>query len=281
MRSVFMPRTLDEVWGAWDREPKAAVYAGGTDLLVRLRTGIVDPPALICLERMRDLKGVRDEGDAVFVGAVATHAELLADPIIQTHFPVLVQAIQVLAGPPIRHMGTIGGNVVTASPGGDTLPPLYVLDARVELRSREGARNLPISEFIAGPGRVSLNPGELLGGLRIPKRVGEWLHHYEKVGLRKAQACAVASLAALLRSDSEGRVEEARLAWGSMGPTVVVCPEAEKALKGKVLSRGTLQEVIPAVERVISPIDDVRASAAYRRTVAGNLLLRLSLLRGK
>jgi len=212
------------------------------------------------------------------VGAGNTHAELLADPMIQAHFPVLVQALQVLAGPPIRNMGTIGGNVVNASPAGDTLPPLYILDADVEIWSREGSRSIPISRFILGPGRVFLKTGELVGGLRIKKRSGRWFHHYEKVGLRKAQSCAVASLAAILKTDANGVVEEARLAWGSVGPTVAVCPEAEETLKGRPLCVETLRDALPVVQAAISPIDDIRATASYRRQVAGSLLLRLSLL---
>ncbi len=280
MREVFLPRNLGEVWDAWDRWPAAALFAGGTDLLVRLRAGLVDPPALICLERVKELKGVRDEGEAVFVGAATTHAELLKDQTINSRFPVLVQALQVLAGPPIRHMGTIGGNVVNASPAGDTLPPLTVLDAHVEIRSKTGSRKVPISRFITGPGRVLLQPGELAAGLWIKKLTGPWLHHYEKVGLRKAQACAVASLAAIIRTKADGIVEAARLAWGSVGPSVVVCPEAEEALKGGPLSIETLRRLQPLVQGAISPMDDVRASSAYRRQVAGSLLLRLSLLKG-
>jgi xanthine dehydrogenase FAD-binding subunit len=119
-----------------------------------------------------------------------------------------------------------------------------------------------------------------VGGLRIKKLSGAWVHHYEKVGLRKAQACAVASLAAVLKMDAKGTVEDARMAWGSVGPTVAVCPEAEQALKGSPLSIETLKDAMPAVQRAIAPIDDVRASAAYRRQVAASLLLRLSLLGG-
>ncbi len=280
MRPVFLPEDLTGVWKAWDRESTAAIYAGGTDLLVRMRSGLVDPRALICIERVRELKGVRDEGTSVFVGAGSTHAELVSDPTVRASFPVLVQALRVLAGPPIRHMGTIGGNVVNASPAADTLPPLHVLDAEVAVRSRDGSRAVPVCRFIKGPGLVDLRPDELVEGLRIPKKAGPWIHHYEKVGLRKAQACAVAAMAALIRTDAEGRVAEARLAWGSVGPTVVVCPEAEALLKGKRLSPETLRKAMPAVWKSVSPMDDVRASAAYRRRVAGNLLLRLSILQG-
>jgi len=281
MRPVFLPKNLGEVWEAWEQAPMASVYAGGTDLLVKLRAGLANPPALICMERLKELKGVRDEGETVFVGAGSTHTELLADPMIQAHFPVLVQALQVLAGPPIRNMGTIGGNVVNASPAGDTLPPLYILDAEVEIWSRVGSHTVPIIQFILGPGRVLLQPGDLMGGLRIKKRSGRWVHHYEKVGLRKAQACAVASLAAILKTDANGVVEEARLAWGSVGPTVAVCPEAEEALKGRPLCVETLRDALPVVQAAISPIDDIRATASYRRHVARGLLLRLSLLGGQ
>lgn len=168
--------------------------------------------------------------------------------------------------------------MANASPAGDTLPPLYILDAEVEIWSRVGSRTLPITRFIQGPGKVLLKPGELVGGLRIKKRSGRWVHLYEKVGLRKAQACAVASLAAILKTDANGVVEEARLAWGSVGPTVTVCPKAEEALKGKPLSPEALRDALPAVQTAISPIDDIRATASYRRHVAGSLLLRLSLL---
>ena len=281
MRPVFLPGNLRELWETWNQAPTASVYAGGTDLLVKLRAGLAEPPALICIERLKELKGVRDEGATVFVGAGNTHAELLADPLIQTHFPVLAQALGVLAGPPIRHMGTIGGNVVNASPAGDTLPPLYVLDAEVEIWSRTRSLRMPISRFILGPGQALLKPGELVGGLWIRKLSGDWIHHYEKVGLRKAQACAVASLAAILKVDGNGIIEEARLAWGSVGPTVAVCPKAEEALKGRPLCVETLRDAMPVVQAALSPIDDIRASAAHRRAVAGNLLMRLALLGGK
>ena len=277
MRPVFLPGNTEELWETLDKHPAASLYAGGTDILVKLRSGIVDPPALICIERIKDLKGVRDEGDTVFVGAGNTHRELLANPTVQTCFPVLAQALRVLAAPPIRQMGTIGGNVVNASPAGDTLPPLYVLDAEVEIWSRELSRVVPIRRFISGPGLVLLKTGELVGGLRIKKRFGKWIQHYEKVGLRKAQSCAVASLAAILKTDSKGTVEEAHLAWGSVGPTVASCPKAEEALKGRSLCAETLGKAMTAVQAAISPIDDIRASASYRRSVAGALLLRLSI----
>jgi CO/xanthine dehydrogenase FAD-binding subunit len=172
-------------------------------------------------------------------------------------------------------MGTIGGNIVTASPAGDTLPPLYVLGAEVEIGSGGRSRRLPLRSFIRGPGTVDLQQGEVLTGVWL-KKAPHWnIHHYEKIGRRKAQACAIASMAAILELSDEGRIDEARLAWGSVGPTVATSASAEQCISGGNLCLETLRSAVRHVEEAVSPIDDVRASADYRRTVAGALLLRL------
>jgi CO/xanthine dehydrogenase FAD-binding subunit len=276
MREVYLPRSLDEVWEILAREPQAALYAGGTDLLVKIRASALNPPCLMCLERVPELKGVRDDGKEIFIGAATTHSGLLGEPHIRECFPVLTKALSVLGSPPVRHMGTIGGNIVTASPAGDSLPPLYALDADVVIQSAEGQSRFALKEFILGPGTVDLHPGEILGGVVIRKQPRFNVHHYEKVGRRKAQACAVASLAALLDVSEDGTIRDARLAWGSVGPTMVVAPEVEQFLIGNPLSVDTLKEASHLVESAVSPIDDIRASADYRRAVAGALLLRLA-----
>ncbi|MBF0527328.1 MAG: xanthine dehydrogenase family protein subunit M [Deltaproteobacteria bacterium] len=276
MREVFLPRTLDELWDLLLRRPEAVIYAGGTDVLVKLRAGLIAASGLICLERIEELKAVQDQGDEVYIGAATTHRTLLADPVIQEHFPVLIRALNVLGSPPVRNMGTIGGNLVTASPAGDTLPPLYVLDAEVEVRWGGGAKRLPLSQFILGPGRTSLGPGQLLTGVRLKKSADYNVHHFEKVGQRKALAIAVVSLAAVLKVSDSGLIEKARLAWGSVGPTVIRSAEVESALEGRMISRNTLTRAAALAQTAVSPIDDIRASGAYRRTVAGNLLLRLT-----
>ncbi|MHC1743786.1 MAG: xanthine dehydrogenase family protein subunit M [Syntrophobacteraceae bacterium] len=278
MRSVLMPGSLDELWRAMEKAPQATVYAGGTDLLVRMRSGLVNPDALICLERIPELREVRDECDDIRIGTGTTHAALLSHPAVGEHLPVLTQAVRVLGSPLIRNVGTLGGNICTASPAGDTLPPLYVLKASVELLSHDGARTLALEDFITGPGKTCLEPGEILSAIRVRKPTPKSFQHFEKVGLRNALACSVVSLAALVSLSSDGTVEQAELAWGSIGPTVVRCPEAQTALQGRKLDIETLQEAAAVVQRTVSPISDVRAGADYRRTVSGNLLLRLALL---
>ena len=189
---------------------------------------------------------------------------------------MLAQALSVLGSPPVRNMGTLGGNLCTASPAGDCLPPLLALGAEVELASASGARRLALAEFLLGPGRTALAPGEALIAVHVPVPGADVRQHFEKVGRREALAVAVVSLAALVRLGHGGKIAEARLAWGSVGPTVWRCPEAEAALVGRKLSLNALSEAAALVRARVRPIDDVRASADYRREVAGNLLLRLA-----
>lgn len=276
MRKVFLPRRLSECWSILDAEPDARIYAGGTDLLVQMRAGELNPPVLVCLERIADLKGVREESGNLWLGAGTTHAELMSHILVRRDLPVLAQALKTLGSPLIRNMGTIGGNICTASPAGDTLPPLYALGAEVELHSRRTIRQMPLREFITGPGQTQLVEGEILAGVLVGKPDGFHIQHFEKIGQRRAMACSIASLAALLRLSSVGMIESAHLAWGSVGPTVMVSPDAEAALVGERPSRAVLEKAADLARQAVSPIDDIRASAAYRRQVASNLLLRLA-----
>lgn len=275
MKNVLLPRSLPELWGQLEDVPGAALYAGGTDLLVKMRAGLVSPSTLICLERIEELKGVHEEDDSIHIGAGATHSQVLNHPAVRRHLPVLMQALKVLGSPLIRNIGTIAGNICTASPAGDTLPPLYILDAEVELRTQHGSRRLSIRDFIIGPGKTRLQEKEIVASMRIRKPQGYNVHHYEKVGQRNALACSIAGLAALLQVSPDGIVERASLAWGSVGPTILTCPEAEEALVGERLSLQILREAAAMVRDAVRPISDVRADADYRRMVSGNLLLRL------
>ncbi|MBI5591695.1 MAG: FAD binding domain-containing protein [Deltaproteobacteria bacterium] len=275
MKQVLLPRSLSDLWAMMRDLPDAAVYAGGTDLLVKIRSGSIPSKDLICLERIQELKGVADNGDRIVILAATPLSQLLREPEITGHVPVLVKAVACLGSPLIRNMGTIGGNICTASPAGDTLAPLYVLNARVELASEAGVRSLPISRFILGPGQTALETGEILSAIHIEKPHPQAIQHFEKIGRRNALACSLASMAAVLRLSDDGIVLAASLAWGSVGPTVITCPEAAAGLIGRPLSLDRLTEAAAMVRKAVSPITDIRATAEYRRAVAGNLLLRL------
>src|SRR5512135_1884140 len=167
MRDVFIPRTLNEVWQILEDEPRSALYAGGTDVFVRMRNGLLRPELMICLERIEELKGIEDRGEEIFIGPCTPFTRLLESQLLTDHFPVLVDGMKILGSPPIRRMGTIGGNIVTASPAGDTLPPLYVLRAELGLRTKHSSRRVPIKDFIREPGMTVLAPGEVLTAIFI------------------------------------------------------------------------------------------------------------------
>jgi xanthine dehydrogenase FAD-binding subunit len=172
-------------------------------------------------------------------------------------------------------MGTLGGNIVTASPAGDSLVALYLLEARVRLVSEEGERELPIWEFIVGPRKTALRPGELVRSVFLPWLSGEPRSFFRKVGRRRALIIAIASLGALVWV-RDGRVEGARLALGSVSPTVIRPKEVEEALVGRPVSPEAWEDLVPRLSAATHPISDLRASADYRRKVAGRLLLALA-----
>jgi CO/xanthine dehydrogenase FAD-binding subunit len=275
MNQVLLPRSLHDLWAMMRDLPDAAVYAGGTDLLVKMRSGSIPAKNLICLERIAALKGVADHGDRMVILPSTPFSHLLREPAITGHLPVLAKAIANLGSPLIRNMGTMGGNICTASPAGDTLAPLYALNAWVELASEAGVRRLPISQFILGPGQTVLESGEILSAIHVEKPHPQAIQHFEKVGRRNALACSLASMAAMLRLSDDGIVLSASLAWGSVGPTVITCPEAADRLINQPLSLDRLTEAAAIVKKAVCPITDIRATADFRRAVAGNLLLRL------
>ncbi len=272
---VLFPGNLEELWTMISSYPGGAVIAGGTDLLVRLRKTGNKYPALFCLEKINELQQIRENEKDLFIGAAVVHQRLLDHVAVRTHLKALWDAIAVLGSPPVRHSGTLGGNLCTASPAGDSLPPLYVLGASVEIISQYQKRSVPIERFILGPGYTSLSDGEIVEGISIPLPPRDTASCYYKVGKRKAMAIAVASMAAYVKSAENGMIEWIKLAWGSVGPTVITLPEVETMLRGHILSEEILRQAGRIVAAGISPIDDIRGSAAYRKVVAGNLLMRL------
>jgi xanthine dehydrogenase FAD-binding subunit len=275
-RHVSFPDTIAELFAVQEQQPEARIMAGGTDLLVALRHGPQDTLPIICLERIEELRRIDELPDnSVSIGAAVTFGSIVRSPLLKVRYPLLTQAASTVGGPAIRNMASIGGNIVTASPAADSLPALYLLDAQLELRSAAGSRTVAIAEFILGPRRTMLQPREIISRVILPPATGWDLQLFEKVGRRKSLAIAVASLAATVRLTDDGTVAEARFAWGSVGPTIVRCPAAETLLKGQPLSEVVLTEAAALVQDAVSPIDDIRATADYRRTVAGNLLLRL------
>jgi len=275
MGRVYLPATLEAVFEILSREPSARLFAGGTDLLVRSSAVRRNEGLLVCLERVEGLSGVSESDGAVRIGASTTHGALMVSALVEERFPLLREAVRHIGAPAVRNMGTIGGNICTASPAGDSLPPLYILDAKVELRSAKKERRMPLSGFISGPGLTALDPGEVLTAVWIDKDQGFNFHHFEKVGQRKAMAISVASMAFAARLDGDGIVVRARCALGSVAPKVFTSQVLDDFFAGKPLNEETLGAAAALVREGVTPISDVRASEEYRRTVAGNLLMRL------
>lgn len=275
MGKVYLPGSLPEVFDILSREPGAVLFAGGTDIFVKSPPGKGNDRPFVCLERVDELKGVSDHGGEIRIGACTTHNELIANRLIGEHLPLLARAARHIGAPAVRNMGTLGGNICTASPAGDTLPPLYIYDAEVELHSGSRRRRLPLSGFIEGPGQTMLEGGEVLSAVYIRKGHGYTFCHFEKVGQRRAMAISVASFAFAAALSEYGSVEHARCAFGSVAPTVLSVDAVDRCLTGRRIDEEVLKQAAALTREGVSPISDVRASEGYRRAVAGNLVMRL------
>ena len=254
---VFRPSTLDDALHVKAHHPDARFIQGGTDVMVELNFGHSRPPALVDLHELGELRGWSQDGDDILLGAGLTYTEAMAPPLA-TRMPLLAEASRTVGSPQIRNRGTIGGNLGTASPAGDALPPLLAERATVELASVRGTRVLPLGEFLLGVKRTALAPDELVTGVRLRPSGGA--QTFMKVGPRNAMVIAICSLAVVV----DAREGELRAAFGSAAVTArcVTVPLGDAA---------TLPD---AIAEAAAPIDDVRASAAYRRHALGVLASR-------
>ncbi|MBN1773978.1 MAG: xanthine dehydrogenase family protein subunit M [Deltaproteobacteria bacterium] len=255
------------------RQGRARVLAGGTDLVVRMKDGLETTRSLVCLGRCVELRGVREEPDQIVIGAMTTHEELARSMFLRRVAPVLAEAAAEVGSVQIRQRGTIGGNVVNASPSADLVPPLHVLGALAVLVSRAGIRPVGIEELATGPKQTRIRPDELLTELRFPRPRPDELQRYLKLGQRRALACAKVSLAFRARSTS-GVLRDVRIACGAVAPTVVRAREAERALEGTLPTADAIGRACAALARDIRPIDDVRSTAAWRLAACAELLRR-------
>jgi CO/xanthine dehydrogenase FAD-binding subunit len=265
---VPRPSSLGEALALKAKRPEAAPIAGGTDLMVAWQAGRPRPAAVLDLSRLPELRRCGAEDGVYVLGAGVTYASILREPMDREP---LSQASRTVGSPQLRARGTVGGNLGTASPAGDTLPVLAAHDAEVLLRSEPGSRWRPWDAFLVGPERTALRPDELIVGVHWPlrRRVGS----FSKVGTRTATVIAVASLAMAIDEDAR----EVRIARGSVGPTVLRAREAEafacSMLEGAAtwddpdvpVQSGAAAELGALVAAAAHPIDDVRGTAAYRR----------------
>jgi CO/xanthine dehydrogenase FAD-binding subunit len=277
--SVEVLSTLHEALQHLAARPDSLILGGGTDLMVELNGGHRRVDAVVCVNRVRELRSWLHDPAAgtVHLGSAITYAELMTEPLASL-LPALAQAARTVGSPQIRHAATIGGNVATSSPAGDGLPVLAALDAVVHLASVSFARDVPFLQFATGPKRNVLQPGELITGITVP--VLDGYQGYSKVGVRNAMVIATASACLAVHVPTRS----IRLALGSVGPVILRATEAESSADGRVdwdrghVSDDVVADFAQSAGEAARPIDDHRSTAAYRRraieVLAGRLLRR-------
>lgn len=272
------PTALDEAYalladadgGAW------RPLAGGTDLMVTMTGEIGDPPSRVLdIWALDELRGIRVEPDALVIGALTTYTELRRSPEVAEHAPAIAEAAATIGAAQIQNRGTLGGNVMNASPAGDTLPVLLALDAEMVLGSARGERTIAASHFWPAYRETARRPDELLLRIRIPRVTGRQVR-FRKIGTRRAQAISKVVMALAWRSTGDDAPwTDVRLAMGSVAATTIRVPAVESVLEGALPTREGADAAAAALTAAIAPIDDVRSTAAYRRLVAGRVLHRL------
>jgi carbon-monoxide dehydrogenase medium subunit len=243
----------------------AKVIAGGQSLLPLLRLRLAYPSVLVDIGGLSELRGVRDDGDQLAIGALTTHYEVTRDPLIAAHCGLLAQAAGTVADPAVRHRGTIGGSLSHADPAGDLPAVVSALDAVLVAAGPSGSREIPVAEFFDDYLTTTLGPGEILTTIRVPKLDG-WGYRYEKFQVT-AQDWAIVGVAALARRGN-GHVAEARIGLTNMGTVPVRARSAEAAAAGAPATRDGLAAAAALADEGTSPPDDLRADADYRRHLA-------------
>ncbi|MGW7402698.1 FAD binding domain-containing protein [Streptomyces sp. NPDC054833] len=265
------PSSVDEaVRTLADAGEDAKVLAGGQSLLPLLRLRLAFPELVVDVGRIPELRGVREDGDTLVIGAMTTHHDVIRDPLVRRHAGLLAAATATVADPAVRHRGTLGGSLAHADPAGDLPAVVLALDAELVAVGPGGRRTIPASEFFLDYLQSALAPDELLVEVRVPKKDG-WSFHYEKFH-RVAQAWAIVGVAALVRRD-DGHIAEARIGLTNMGATPLRAAAAERALTGA----GDPQAVARAAEAAAEgtqPSRDVSASPEYRAHLARVLTKR-------
>jgi CO/xanthine dehydrogenase FAD-binding subunit len=246
-------------------------FAGGTDLMVLLEAGKLAHQKYVNIWNLRELRGIEVTAEHVTLGALTTYTEVQANQILKDEFPMLGQAASETGGLAIQNRGTLGGNIVNASPAADSPPALLAYGAEVELVSTGGARWVPYHGFHTGYKQMNIRPDELLSRIRLPRDQKITHQYYRKVGTRKAQAISKVCLASVANK-TNGSINEVRIVLGSVAPVPLRCVMTEDVLRGRELDDTLVERAIEQLSREIVPIDDIRSTGSYRLRVSLNLL---------
>jgi len=266
------PSTVEEAVAALANAGEdAKVIAGGQSLMPVLRLRLAAPTVLVDLGHIGELRGVRDDGDALTIGSMTTYYGLLGNPLISKHALLLADATRTVADPQIRHRGTLGGAIAHADPAGDLCAPVLAMDATMTAVSPSGSRSIPASEFFVDYFTTALQPDEILTEIRVPKHT-DWAAHYEKLS-RIAQAWSIVSVAATVALD-DGVISQARVALTNMASVPVRAHGVEQALIGQPATAESIRTAAEHAAEDTNPITDANADAEYRSHLARVLTRR-------
>jgi carbon-monoxide dehydrogenase medium subunit len=283
---VHRPAAVPEACALLSELGKGArPLAGGTDLLVSLKKGLIEVAHLVSLDRLDELEALASAGPCLNLGARVSAARIEESRTVRRFIPVLAEAAGHLGPPLVRNRATIGGSIVTARPAADLLPALLVLGASVEIADAAGARDCPLADFFLGPGETRLRPAQIVTKITVPRPAPGSGAAYLKLGVRQICEISIVNAAALLTLSPSGRrIREARLVLGAVAPTPMRCPKTERSLKGAAPSGPALDRAATTAAEEARPITDHRGSSDYRRRMAEVLArraLRLALERAR
>ena len=245
-------------------------FAGGTDLMVLLEAGKLAHTNYLNIWNLNELRGIDVNETHVTLGALTTYTQVQAHPVLRSEFAMLCQAASETGGLAIQNRGTIGGNIVNASPAADSPPALLAYDAELELSSSAGSRWLPYHGFHTGYKQILLRPDELLTRIRLPRQTSNQHQYYRKVGTRKAQAISKICFAGMAMMN-DSTIADVRIVFGSVAPVPLRCVQTETALRGRTLDANTIGAAKRTLAQEIVPIDDIRSTKNYRLQVSLNL----------
>ena len=270
--SLISPSKLAEALDVLARDNGAwKPFAGGTDLMVLLEAGRLPHQNYVNIWNLKELRGIGMTDNQVTLGALTTYTDVQNHAVLQEEFPMLCQAAKETGGIAIQNRGTLGGNIVNASPAADSPPALLAYDAELELVSQAGARRIPYSGFHKGYKQMDIRPDELLRAIHLLRNTRGLTHYYRKVGTRKAQAISKVCFAAVALV-KDGKIDHVRIALGSVAPIPIRCFRTENAINGQPLNGQTIAAATQSLADEISPIDDIRSTKDYRLQVSLNLL---------
>jgi aerobic carbon-monoxide dehydrogenase medium subunit len=267
------PTTLDEALQAVASGGEdVKIMAGGQSLIPVMRLRLAAPETVVDLTRVAELRGVRDDGDAIVIGAMTTHSDVISDPLIAEHAPLIAEATETVADRQVRHRGTFGGALAHADPAGDLPAVALALDAQFVIAGPGGRRTVPAAEFFVDYLTTALADGEVLVEVRVPKLTGIWGMHYEKFN-RVAQAWSIVAVAAVVRREGD-RIAEARIGLTNMGPTPLRASGVEAALAGVPATGEAVAAAAEHAAEGTSPSSDLNGQADYREHLARVLTRR-------